>query len=139
MRASENQVDPAYVVPAQFSSRRFIVWLILGTASLNIGVAAFAGLTLYQSRERDQERAVVATQNLARVLAQDLAASFGKIDLAVIAVKEEMEGRLAAVRPPQVETMNASDKTVKNYLSNAFQKLQVKRRSQAAALFSRRG
>jgi DNA-binding NarL/FixJ family response regulator len=30
-----------------------------------------------------------------------------------------------------------SDKTVKNYLSNAFQKLGVRRRSQAAALFGR--
>jgi DNA-binding NarL/FixJ family response regulator len=33
--------------------------------------------------------------------------------------------------------LNLSDKTVKNYLSNAFQKLQVNRRSQAAALFLR--
>jgi DNA-binding NarL/FixJ family response regulator len=31
-----------------------------------------------------------------------------------------------------------SDKTVKNYLSNAFQKLQVTRRAQAAALFAHR-
>ena len=30
-----------------------------------------------------------------------------------------------------------SDKTVKNYLSNAFQKLQVTRRAQAAALYAR--
>jgi DNA-binding NarL/FixJ family response regulator len=34
--------------------------------------------------------------------------------------------------------LGLSDKTVKNYLSNAFQKLRVTRRSQAAALFSRR-
>jgi DNA-binding NarL/FixJ family response regulator len=33
--------------------------------------------------------------------------------------------------------LRLSDKTVKNYLSNAFQKLQVTRRSQAAALFAR--
>jgi DNA-binding NarL/FixJ family response regulator len=33
--------------------------------------------------------------------------------------------------------LSLSDKTVKNYLSNAFQKLQVNRRSQAAALFVR--
>lgn len=33
--------------------------------------------------------------------------------------------------------LGLSDKTVKNYLSNAFQKLQVTRRSQAAALFAR--
>jgi two-component system, NarL family, response regulator DevR len=35
--------------------------------------------------------------------------------------------------------LGLSDKTVKNYLSNAFQKLQVTRRSQAAALFARGG
>ena len=33
--------------------------------------------------------------------------------------------------------LGLSDKTVKNYLSNAFQKLRVGRRSQAAALFAR--
>jgi two-component system, NarL family, response regulator DevR len=35
------------------------------------------------------------------------------------------------------ETLQLSDKTVKNYLSNAFLKLQVTRRAQAAALFGR--
>ncbi|HUQ25085.1 MAG TPA: response regulator transcription factor [Burkholderiales bacterium] len=34
--------------------------------------------------------------------------------------------------------LGLSDKTVKNYLSNAFQKLQVTRRAQAAALFAHR-
>lgn len=34
--------------------------------------------------------------------------------------------------------MGLSDKTVKNYLSNAFQKLHVRRRSHAAAVFDRR-
>lgn len=34
--------------------------------------------------------------------------------------------------------LGLSDKTVKNYLSNAFQKLQLSRRSQAAALFGGR-
>ena len=34
-------------------------------------------------------------------------------------------------------TLGLSDKTVKNYLSNAFQKLQVNRRSHAAVLFSK--
>lgn len=34
--------------------------------------------------------------------------------------------------------LSLSDKTVKNYLSNAFQKLNVTRRSQAAAIFSQR-
>jgi two-component system, NarL family, response regulator DevR len=35
------------------------------------------------------------------------------------------------------KALELSDKTVKNYLSNAFQKLRVRRRSQAAALFER--
>ncbi len=35
------------------------------------------------------------------------------------------------------KSLGLSDKTVKNYLSNAFQKLHVGRRSQAAALFER--
>jgi two-component system response regulator DevR len=34
--------------------------------------------------------------------------------------------------------LSLSDKTVKNYLSNTFQKLRVSRRSQAAVIFSRR-
>jgi DNA-binding NarL/FixJ family response regulator len=36
------------------------------------------------------------------------------------------------------KVMGLSDKTVKNYLSNAFQKLHVQRRSHAAAVFDRR-
>lgn len=35
--------------------------------------------------------------------------------------------------------LGLSDKTVKNYLSNAFQKLRVNRRAHAAAVFSRLG
>ncbi len=35
-------------------------------------------------------------------------------------------------------TMKLSDKTVKNYLANMFQKLHISRRSQAAALFAKR-
>jgi DNA-binding NarL/FixJ family response regulator len=36
------------------------------------------------------------------------------------------------------QQLGLSDKTVKNYLSNAFQKLHVRRRSHAAAVFDRR-
>lgn len=35
-------------------------------------------------------------------------------------------------------TMQLSDKTVKNYLANMFQKLHISRRAQAAAIFSKR-
>lgn len=35
------------------------------------------------------------------------------------------------------EALSLSDKTVKNYISNAFQKLRISRRTQAAALFAK--
>jgi DNA-binding NarL/FixJ family response regulator len=35
-------------------------------------------------------------------------------------------------------TMQLSDKTVKNYLANMFQKLHISRRAQAAAFFAKR-
>jgi DNA-binding NarL/FixJ family response regulator len=35
-------------------------------------------------------------------------------------------------------TLNLSDKTVKNYLANVFQKLRITRRAQAAAFFAKR-
>ena len=78
----------------RFSSRPFVARLILGAVCLNLLVVAFAAYTLRQSYENFERRAVVATQNLAQVLAQDLAATFGRIDLAVIALEEELEQRL---------------------------------------------
>jgi signal transduction histidine kinase len=65
---------------------------------LNLLVAGFAAHTLYTSHGNYEKRAVVATQNLSKVLAQDLAASFSKIDLALLAVKDEMERQLGLRR-----------------------------------------
>jgi two-component system, NarL family, response regulator DevR len=58
----------------------------------------------------------------------DLSAQESRICALVVEGKTNKE--IAAV-------LGLSDKTVKNYLSNAFQKLQVSRRSQAAAVFVR--
>jgi signal transduction histidine kinase len=80
---------------SQFSSGRFGARLVLGTVCLNLLVAGFAAYTLHRSHANQQSRAVLATQNLAEVLSQDLAASLGKIDLAVLAVKDEFERQLA--------------------------------------------
>jgi signal transduction histidine kinase len=81
-----------------FSSRRFVSRLVAATVVVNLIVVAFAGFALYRSHGNHERRAIVATQNLSQVLAQDLAASFSNIDIAVLAVKWEMERQLAAGR-----------------------------------------
>ena len=84
-----------------------------------------------------------------------------KVTRSVLQRMSVLTGKTAAVRPvgsndlsPQerrilalvvegrtnkeiAKALDLSDKTVKNYLSNAFQKLHIRRRSQAAALFGR--
>ena len=72
----------------------------------------------------------------------------------LVSVADPAESRLAELSPQESRilehlvagrtnkeigrALNLSDKTVKNYLSNAFQKLRVGRRSHAAAIFRRR-
>jgi signal transduction histidine kinase len=87
-----------HAAPGHFSSRRFASRLVAATVVVNVLVAAFASFALYRSHENYERRAIVATQNLSQVLAQDLAASFSNIDIAVLAVKWEMERQLAAGR-----------------------------------------
>lgn len=58
-------------------------------------------------------------------------------------LSEQEERVLALVAEGQTNkeiaaAMNLSDKTVKNYLTNVFKKLQITRRAQAAALFAKR-
>ena len=58
-------------------------------------------------------------------------------------LSEQEERVLALVAEGQTNkeianALNLSDKTVKNYLTNVFKKLQITRRTQAAALFAKR-
>ncbi|MDH5639709.1 MAG: response regulator transcription factor [Nitrospira sp.] len=58
-------------------------------------------------------------------------------------LSEQEERVLALVAEGQTNkeianALNLSDKTVKNYLTNVFKKLQITRRAQAAALFAKR-
>src|SRR4030081_754380 len=92
----------------QVFSSSLVTRLILGTLCLDLLVAGFAAYTLYASHGNYEKRAVVATQNLSMVLAQDLAASFGKIDLAIFAVKEEMERQLSAEKGDTAGRINAA-------------------------------
>jgi diguanylate cyclase (GGDEF)-like protein/PAS domain S-box-containing protein len=82
----------AAVVPR---SRRFVRRLAVGILLLNILAIGMAGLTLQLSRERYRASAFVATQNLAQLLERDLTASFDKIDLVLVDIKEEAEQQYA--------------------------------------------
>jgi signal transduction histidine kinase len=69
--------------------------LLLGVLLLNLLVAVFAGLALYQSHRAAEDDAVVATQNLAKLLAHDLTGSLDKVDLAVQSIVDETRRELA--------------------------------------------
>ena len=81
---------------AKFSYSKLIWLLVAGLIALNILVGALAGLSLYHSHNKYEAHAVTATQNWSFLLAQDLASSFDKIDLAVLAIKDETEREMAA-------------------------------------------
>lgn len=78
------------------SSANFLALLATGVLLLNLLVASIAGLSLYSSRTQYETRALVATQNLAQLLEHDIAAAIDKIDLALLAHRDEIAGQLAA-------------------------------------------
>jgi len=79
---------------------------------------------------RDRMSAVVKTATVSeRPNADDLSPQERRILVLVVEGKTNKE---------IAKALGLSDKTVKNYLSNAFQKLHVRRRSHAAAVFDRR-
>ncbi|MEI6206654.1 MAG: PAS domain S-box protein [Desulfuromonadales bacterium] len=71
--------------------RRIALTVIL----LNLFVYSFAGYYLFQSKASYERRAVISTQNIANVLEQHLKGEIDKIDMALIAVKNEAEGQIA--------------------------------------------
>ena len=78
------------------SSAYFLTLLAVGVLLLNLLVASLAVLSLYQSRNQYETRAIVATQNLAQVLEHDIAAAIDKIDLALLAQRDEIARQAAA-------------------------------------------
>ena len=81
---------------SEFSYSKLIWLLVAGLFALNLLVGALAGLSVYHSHNKYEAHAVTATQNWSFLLAQDLASSFDKIDLAVLAIKDETEREIAA-------------------------------------------
>lgn len=86
----------APAVSTAIASSPILARLAAGLLSLMLLVVALAGLALHQSRAQHEDRARVATRNLAELLGQDIAAVFNKADLALLAVRDEIEQQLAA-------------------------------------------
>ena len=74
-----------------FAARSFLIRLGTGLLVLNLFVVTMAVVSLRQSLRNHRERAIATTQNLALVLDRYVADTFSKADLAVLAVKDEVE------------------------------------------------
>ncbi len=81
---------------APFAPKPFLIKLGLGLLILNLLVLFMATVSIRQSLRNHQERASATTQNLALVLDRFVADTLSKADLAIWAVKDEVELR---VRP----------------------------------------
>lgn len=82
---------PQVTLISKFVPRSFLVRLGVGVLILNLFVVLMAGVSLRQSWHNHQDRAIVTAQNLTQVLDRYVADTFSKADLAVWAVKDEVE------------------------------------------------
>jgi DNA-binding NarL/FixJ family response regulator len=114
-------------------------------------VAGAAGYLLKQAEEESVVRAIETVAKGQSILdpavtetllqrVRSLSAQAETMLIGALSPQEERVMKLVVMGKTNKEIgseMGLSEKTVKNYLSNIFQKLQVSRRSQAAALFER--
>ena len=84
---------PAAVGGASAAPRRrsFAALLIVAVVLSNLAAIVLGGLILSDSRERAEEAAYQSTRNLARMLDQSLASSARTIDVALLALVDELE------------------------------------------------
>ena len=75
---------------AKSATRGFLPRLWLAVGLLNLVLAGFVYWSLQQSRQRFEERAAVMVDNLSHLMEQDIAASVRVIDLALLAVGDEV-------------------------------------------------
>lgn len=87
--------------PFRVSSQPMAARLAAGTIFINVLVLAFALYMLSLSHAHYENAAIVATRNVAQILSRDLAATFRRIDLAVIAAVEEIEDRYGGGMPKE--------------------------------------
>jgi len=78
------------------SSAHIVVLLAAGVLLLNLLVVTLVVLSLHFSRNQYQARTTIATQNLAQVLEHDIATEIDKIDLALLALRDEIARQTAA-------------------------------------------
>lgn len=118
----QNRGRPAPGATSTGGSIRLLGW---GDLLLVLTMIAVAALALYQGHAAHEDRAVTATQNLSLLLSRELAASFDKIDLGVLEVRDEVEREVAtgrvdrgrinarialhASRRPELDEMRVSD------------------------------
>jgi len=81
-----------------WSSAAVVRALVVCVALADVFAAVLVARALVQSRAHHRERAVVATQNVASGLEEYLEGILDKIDLALLAVRDEHAGQLASGR-----------------------------------------
>jgi signal transduction histidine kinase len=80
------------------SSTAFLTVLSIGVLLINLFVAGVVALSLWMSRAQYDAQAAVTTQNLSQVLNEYISGAIDKIDLALLAVEDEVEKQLATGR-----------------------------------------
>ncbi|HEY3400875.1 MAG TPA: hypothetical protein VGK03_09615 [Geothrix sp.] len=76
---------------AKPTPKPILLWLGAGVLTLNLFVILMGGISLRQSWHNQQDRAILTAQNLAQLLDRYVADTFSKADLALWAVKDEIE------------------------------------------------
>ena len=79
-----------------FSSSRFAARLNAGLLLLAFVVCTLVAASIWSSRSQYDARAVTTASNVSKLLMHDLDATFDKVDLAVLSIKEEVERQLAS-------------------------------------------
>ena len=73
----------------------FVRRIAVIAAAANLFFIGLAGLSLWQSRMRYEERAEITTQNLSLVISEEISNAIDKIDQTVLTVADEVEKQLA--------------------------------------------
>jgi PAS domain S-box-containing protein len=78
------------------ASRRFLRGLVLAVVAVNLMVVGSVTLVLAHRKVQERAQAEVTTQTLARVLEENLTGFITKIDLTLLAVRDELSRQTAA-------------------------------------------
>ncbi len=78
------------------TSPRFACALVFSVLAFNLAVVGIVGMTLYQSREKAETQAGENCRNLAALLEKEITGLAERIDLTLMAVRDEVERQIAA-------------------------------------------